>query len=589
MIGGSHVARRRHRLIAVVYLAIAAAGVAGHLTAQTTRPVVYVVPIEGTIDLGLAPFLSRTIREAQQAGAAAVLLDINTFGGRVDAAVAMRDTLVNAPVRTIAFVNQRAISAGALIALATDTMVMADGGTIGAATPVVGGGAAHRRPRTKSRCPTCGRSSRPPRNAGIGPPNSPRRWWTPTWRSPGVVAKGKLLTLTTSEALEHKVAEFTADTLTDALEAAGLPDAEVRPATQTWAETLVRFLTNPIVSSLLMTIGMLGHAGRDPDAGLRGAGHDWLALARAVLLGPLDRPARGLGGAAAGRGRCAARRTRGLRHSRLRCRGHRRHRRARRPASGMTLVGAGATAAVIIGALGRVAISILLALAGGLALLRVLPTPALRPPPRARYGDAGRVGVRVAADRPIASRSVVPGPPCRRCGRQALRRSTACASMSSRTAASSRPAPPSKSHAWTATGSSSGRSTPQKRSRTHMTELESGAFGAIGLLVAAVLALIFVLYFVPVPLWIAAWSSGAPVGLFTLVGMRLRRVPPAIIVNARISAVKAGLEGVSINDLEAHYLAGGNVVRVVNALDLGRQGQYHHAVQARGGHRPRRS
>jgi hypothetical protein len=62
------------------------------------------------------------------------------------------------------------------------------------------------------------------------------------------------------------------------------------------------------------------------------------------------------------------------------------------------------------------------------------------------------------------------------------------------------------------------------------------------------------------------WSSGAYVGLLTLVGMRLRRVPPSTIVTARISAVKAGLQGVSVNDLEAHYLAGGNVVRVVNAL-----------------------
>ena len=88
------------------------------VAAQTATPVVYVVPIEGMIDLGLAPFLSRTIREAKESGAAAVLLDINTFGGRVDAAVAMRDTLLNSPVRTIAFVNQRAISAGALIAIA---------------------------------------------------------------------------------------------------------------------------------------------------------------------------------------------------------------------------------------------------------------------------------------------------------------------------------------------------------------------------------------------------------------------------------------------------------------------------------------
>jgi len=99
-----------------------------------------------------------------------------------------------------------------------------------------------------------------------------------------------------------------------------------------------------------------------------------------------------------------------------------------------------------------------------------------------------------------------------------------------------------------------------------MPELDPTAIGAIGLLIPAVVLLIVVLYLVPVPLWIAAWSSGAYVGLLTLVGMRLRRVPPSTIVTARISAVKAGLQGVSVNDLEAHYLAGGNVVRVVNAL-----------------------
>jgi uncharacterized protein YqfA (UPF0365 family) len=99
-----------------------------------------------------------------------------------------------------------------------------------------------------------------------------------------------------------------------------------------------------------------------------------------------------------------------------------------------------------------------------------------------------------------------------------------------------------------------------------MPELDPTAIGAIGLLIPAVVLLIVVLYLVPVPLWIAAWSSGAYVGLLTLVGMRLRRVPPSTIVTARISAVKAGLQGVSVNDLEAHYLAGGSVVRVVNAL-----------------------
>jgi uncharacterized protein YqfA (UPF0365 family) len=89
--------------------------------------------------------------------------------------------------------------------------------------------------------------------------------------------------------------------------------------------------------------------------------------------------------------------------------------------------------------------------------------------------------------------------------------------------------------------------------------------GLAGILVLVVVALALLLYLIPIPLWIAAWASGAYVGLLTLIGMRFRRVPPWTVVNARISAVKAGLD-ISINDLEAHYLAGGNVVRVVNAL-----------------------
>ncbi len=98
-----------------------------------------------------------------------------------------------------------------------------------------------------------------------------------------------------------------------------------------------------------------------------------------------------------------------------------------------------------------------------------------------------------------------------------------------------------------------------------MTGLETGLTGGIGLLIIVVAGLALVLYLVPIPLWIAAWASGSYVGLLTLIGMRLRRVPPTTVVTARISAVKAGID-LSVNDLEAHFLAGGNVVRVVNAM-----------------------
>lgn len=90
-------------------------------------------------------------------------------------------------------------------------------------------------------------------------------------------------------------------------------------------------------------------------------------------------------------------------------------------------------------------------------------------------------------------------------------------------------------------------------------------FAAFIIIVAIIVFFSFFFSFVPVGLWISAAAAGVKVGIFTLVGMRLRRVIPSRIVNPLIKAQKAGIES-SINKLEAHYLAGGNVDRVVNAL-----------------------
>ena len=120
----------RPSLTLMLSLLLTACGVLGHFArAQQApaQPVVYVVPIDGVIDLGLAPFVSRVLDEARRAGAAAVVLDIDTFGGRVDAAVQIRDALLESKLRTVAFVNKRAISAGALIALSAETLAMTSG------------------------------------------------------------------------------------------------------------------------------------------------------------------------------------------------------------------------------------------------------------------------------------------------------------------------------------------------------------------------------------------------------------------------------------------------------------------------------
>ena len=361
----------RWRVLAACVLLLTGPTTPRPASAQASRPLVYVVAVDGVIDLGLAPLLTRTIREAEEAGASALLLDINTLGGRVDAAIVMRDALLQTRLRTIAFVNPRAISAGALLALATETIVVTSGGTIGAAMPVVAGAGTSRSADEKSVsylrkefAATAERRGRPPRFA--------EAMVDVDVEIPGVVAKGKLLTLTSSEAMTHKVAEFEADTLEAALDATGWGDADVRHSSQTWAETLVRFLTDPTVASVLMTVGMLGILVelRTPGLGVPGligllsfgllfwghwivqlAGWEELLLAAAgmLLIGAevFVIPGFGVAGIAGIVALMA-----GL---------------------GMTLVGAGATTSILIAALGRVAVSALIAIGGGLVLMRVLP------------------------------------------------------------------------------------------------------------------------------------------------------------------------------------------------------------------------
>ena len=87
----------------------------------------------------------------------------------------------------------------------------------------------------------------------------------------------------------------------------------------------------------------------------------------------------------------------------------------------------------------------------------------------------------------------------------------------------------------------------------------------VGLVILGVILLGIFFTFVPITLWISALAAGVRVSIFTLIGMRLRRVIPSRVVNPLIKAHKAGL-GITTNQLESHYLAGGNVDRVVNAL-----------------------
>lgn len=261
---------------ALLGVALLLAGVAGGaaVPGAAAKPVVYVAPIRGMIDLGLVPYVERVLAEAAGAGAAAVILQIDTFGGRVDAAVQIRDSLLRSPLRTVAFVDKRAISAGALISLAATTIAMAEGGTIGAATPVMAGtpGAAPAAASEKT-VSYMRKEFRATAEFRGRPPLLAEAMVDADVEIADVIAKGKLLTLTTEEALRHKVADLRAVDLPGLLAALDLAGADIRQAGETWAETLVRFLTDPVISSLLMTLGILGLVIeiRTPGFGVPGA------------------------------------------------------------------------------------------------------------------------------------------------------------------------------------------------------------------------------------------------------------------------------------------------------------------------------
>jgi membrane-bound serine protease (ClpP class) len=217
--------------------------------------VVYVVPIEETVEKGLYAFLKRAVETAENEKAEVIIFEINTPGGAVDAAADIGKLLTSTNIRTVAFINNQALSAGAYISLNMDEIYMVKGGTIGAAAIIdQQGNTAGKKAESYWFAEMKNAAKHADRDPIYALAMADENVDLPAYGA----EKGKLLTLTSEQAIEVKYAEGIVNNLDELLDRLGYTEADVRPLEVSFAEKIARFITNPIVYSILLTIGSLG-------------------------------------------------------------------------------------------------------------------------------------------------------------------------------------------------------------------------------------------------------------------------------------------------------------------------------------------
>ena len=236
--------------------------------AEDINKKIYVVPVQDVIDLGIPSLVSRAISLAESNNADMIIFDIDTFGGRVDAATQIKDSISSTNIETIAFINRRAISAGSLISLSCDKIYMTDGATIGATSVVdMSGTKVSEKSQSYMREEMAATAEKSGKN-----PNIARGMVDEELSFEYLVVdgdslkvddiegrkEGKLITLTTELALKYGIADGKGETIEELLSSLEINEYDIITVDENWSENVVRILTNPTVSSLLTTFGTIG-------------------------------------------------------------------------------------------------------------------------------------------------------------------------------------------------------------------------------------------------------------------------------------------------------------------------------------------
>jgi len=240
----------------------------GPSIAEESQKNIYVVPIQDVIDLGIPGLVNRSISLAEENNADLIVFDIDTFGGRVDAATQIKDAISGTEISTVGFINRRAISAGSLIALSCDKIFMTEGATIGATSVVdMSGTKQSEKSQSYMREEMAATAEKSGKNPDIARGMVDEELSFDYLIVDGDSLKvediegrkeGKLITLTTELALKYGISDGKSENLEELLSQLGIENYNIITVNENWSENLVRVLTNPTVSSLLTTFGTIG-------------------------------------------------------------------------------------------------------------------------------------------------------------------------------------------------------------------------------------------------------------------------------------------------------------------------------------------
>jgi membrane-bound serine protease (ClpP class) len=214
---------------------------------------VVVIPIHGTIEPGTGEFLDRAITEAEEADTATIIIDLNTPGGRLDTVLEMRTRILETEIPIVAYVNREAFSAGALITIASDQIWMAPGAVFGAATPVDGATGETASAKTVSAVRSVFRATAETQGRD---PQVAEAMVDPAVVVEGLDDASSLLTLSANQARDYGYANGVAADRYVLLDELGFGHATVTDAQMSFWERMVSWVTDPLVGSVLVLVGM---------------------------------------------------------------------------------------------------------------------------------------------------------------------------------------------------------------------------------------------------------------------------------------------------------------------------------------------